>query len=289
MRKRIILLPAAFFIMLLAVSVSASPIVYSGIVKVDTVEAEPGDYITVNVNLLNNDIDISGLTIPLKYHSSHLSVDTVLFEGTLKPENTGGVYYVDEENRILKISYLPSIQSGSSVIPSFSDSDGLLATIRFLIDTDITNSFIPIDSMNIDSVITICDPPVHYWQRLEFSDATGQYYYLPDYIPGGIIVSGSTGVEDIASGLPSEFSLSQNYPNPFNPSTVIEFALPKAGHVELTIFNVLGQTVTTLLDRQMAAGNHQIEFDASNMPSGIYFYRLNHSEGSTTKKMILVK
>lgn len=289
MRKRIILLPAAFFILCLVVSVSASPIVYSGIVQVDTVEAEPGDHFTVDVNLLNNDIDISGLTIPLKYYSSYLTIDSVSFQGTLIPDKTSGVSFVDEEKRTVRISYIPSIQSGSSVIPSFSDPNGLLARIYFSIDINTTNSFIPIDSMNIDSLITLVDPPVHYWQRIEFSDATGQYYYLPDYIPGGIIVSGSTDVEDIASGLPSEFSLSQNYPNPFNPSTAIEFALPKAGHVELTVFNVLGQIVTTLLDRQMAAGSHKIEFDASNMPSGIYFYRLNHSEGSTTKKMILVK
>jgi hypothetical protein len=99
-----------------------------------------------------------------------------------------------------------------------------------------------------------------------------------------------TGVNDgDNSGLPQEFALAQNYPNPFNPITSIEFSLPQAGHVELKVFNVLGQTVSTLVDGFETAGVHRVEFDAGSLPSGIYFYRISHSEGAQTKKMVLVK
>jgi len=83
--------------------------------------------------------------------------------------------------------------------------------------------------------------------------------------------------------------LEQNYPNPFNPSTVIGFGLPTASQVNLQVFNILGQSVVTLVDRPMDAGWHEVEFDGGELPSGIYFYRLRHENGNLTRKMILVK
>jgi hypothetical protein len=75
--------------------------------------------------------------------------------------------------------------------------------------------------------------------------------------------------------MPVEYALSQNYPNPFNPTTMIEFSLAEVSTVSLKVYNILGQEVATLIDREvMDDGDQQIEFDATGLPSGVYFYRL---------------
>ncbi len=91
------------------------------------------------------------------------------------------------------------------------------------------------------------------------------------------------------SGTPSTMILAQNYPNPFNPSTSITFQLPEAGRARLAVFNLLGQKVVTLVDGDLQAGSHAVTFDASAMPSGVYFYKLTSSNGSATRKMTLSK
>ena len=91
-------------------------------------------------------------------------------------------------------------------------------------------------------------------------------------------------------GTPSVFKLEQNYPNPFNPSTTIKFALPTASNVTLTVYNMLGQKVSTLInDNKMNSGFHSISFDASNLASGMYIYRIEAASFSSIKKMLLIK
>jgi Concanavalin A-like lectin/glucanases superfamily/Secretion system C-terminal sorting domain/Fibronectin type III domain len=102
-----------------------------------------------------------------------------------------------------------------------------------------------------------------------------------------------TGIRDI-NVIPKEYGLYQNYPNPFNPSTTIGFALPTAARVTITIYNTLGQEVSRLLDRDMNAGVHSMSFNALNLASGIYFYRIvangvNGKNFISTKRMLLLK
>ena len=106
-------------------------------------------------------------------------------------------------------------------------------------------------------------------------------YVLTDYTP----------VDDV---LPTDFYLSQNYPNPFNPSTTIEYTLPTRGRVNLSIYNILGQQVTTLVDEEKSAGQYSVEWhgrtsDGRQAASGIYLYRLIIDDYSESKKMILLK
>ncbi len=97
--------------------------------------------------------------------------------------------------------------------------------------------------------------------------------------------------------VPENYSLSQNYPNPFNPSTEINFSIPNDGIVQLKIFNILGQEISTLVNRYEHAGTYQIKFNAANLPSGIYLYRLDVINNNTNsivnfsevKKMLLLK
>ncbi len=103
-----------------------------------------------------------------------------------------------------------------------------------------------------------------------------------------------TDYEPVVDNLPAEYYLFQNYPNPFNPVTTIEYSLPRRGRVELSVYNILGQKVTTLVDEEKSAGRHTVEWrgtgsDGRSLASGIYLYRLLIEGYTETRKMILIK
>jgi hypothetical protein len=89
--------------------------------------------------------------------------------------------------------------------------------------------------------------------------------------------------------VPSSYKLEQNYPNPFNPSTTIKFSIPKDGYVTIKLYDMLGKEITTLVSDPYRAGEYRVDFNASNLPSGTYFYRLEANGFTDTKKMILIK
>ncbi len=91
------------------------------------------------------------------------------------------------------------------------------------------------------------------------------------------------------ASLPKDFNLYQNYPNPFNPSTNIKFDIPNSGNVSLKIYDQRGTEVNSLFDGFRQAGSYDVSFNASDLPSGVYFYRLSAKENVITKKMVLVK
>jgi hypothetical protein len=101
--------------------------------------------------------------------------------------------------------------------------------------------------------------------------------------------TGNVGIKNIGTAIPEQFSLSQNYPNPFNQSTIINFRCPLAGNVKINVFDVTGKEVKELVNEKLQPGTYQINFDAAELPSGIYFYTLKSNEFSETKKMILIK
>ena len=91
------------------------------------------------------------------------------------------------------------------------------------------------------------------------------------------------------SGIPTEYVLMQNYPNPFNPSTSIRFGLPTESNVRLSVFNILGQEVALLVNQTMSLGFHKVNFDASQLTSGLYFYKVQAENFVQVKKMLLMK
>ena len=99
----------------------------------------------------------------------------------------------------------------------------------------------------------------------------------------------TTGITDYKNSIPDNFSLRQNYPNPFNPSTTIEFSIKENSNIKLSVYNLLGQKVTTLINQPMSAGVHSVQFNADNLSSGIYFYKLTAGENSKVMKMELLK
>lgn len=131
--------------------------------------------------------------------------------------------------------------------------------------------------------------------------ASVDFWTLPDSVSGSwhagtfvllddIVLDNSvTGVERDEFTSPSSFSLAQNYPNPFNPSTQIEFTVPVRTHVTLRIYNIMGQEVRTLIDRDLQAGRYKADFDGTGLPSGTYLYRIQAGKFSKTDKMTLLK
>jgi hypothetical protein len=109
------------------------------------------------------------------------------------------------------------------------------------------------------------------------------------YLDDVMIGSPNVGVTPTNSGLPDKFALQQNYPNPFNPTTNIKFDLPKATNVQLIIYNSMGQEVKSLVNGFKSAGSYSVDFNASELSSGTYFYKLITSDFVATKKMLLVK
>jgi hypothetical protein len=98
-----------------------------------------------------------------------------------------------------------------------------------------------------------------------------------------------TGINSNGSEIPESYSLSQNYPNPFNPSTNINFSIPKSTFVKLTVYNMLGEEVALLANGRFDAGSYRVDWDASTITSGVYFYTLSAADFVDTKKMVLVK
>jgi hypothetical protein len=109
----------------------------------------------------------------------------------------------------------------------------------------------------------------------------GSFYVNVTYDP--------TAIENLENGIPTSYILKQNYPNPFNPTTHIKFGIPQAGDVLVEVYNLLGQKIVTLFDGYKSAGYHVVDFDASNLPTGIYFYRIKADKFQNVKKMMLVK
>lgn len=106
----------------------------------------------------------------------------------------------------------------------------------------------------------------------------------------GLYLNGLTvDAEESSEAVPTSFALAQNHPNPFNPSTSISFTVPQSGIAKVTVFDLLGRQVATLLDAPVSAGQHQVQFNGSSIPSGVYFYRLEADGFTATRKMLLVK
>ena len=120
-----------------------------------------------------------------------------------------------------------------------------------------------------------------------FEKAAGDFEGESEYTNWSL--SGWDEGEGLASALPTEFGLSQNYPNPFNPETSIDFALPEAVKVNLSVYNLLGQRVATLYEGMTPAGYYTIRWEASNLSSGVYFYHLQAGDFNSIKKCILMK
>lgn len=129
-----------------------------------------------------------------------------------------------------------------------------------------------------------------YIAALQDSMTNATFVYTPGDSESAYITAENLPVSiESNSSIPGKFNLSNNYPNPFNPTTKISFTLPSASDVKLTVYNVLGQQVAELVNQRMTAGTYTVNFDASNLASGMYLYRIEAGSFTKNKKMMLIK
>ena len=145
---------------------------------------------------------------------------------------------------------------------------------------------VDVDTITITSFVTpeLQETKSHYWKVFSLTDE----YQGPSSEFSRFITGSLTSIT-VENNLPTEFALLQNYPNPFNPTTVIEFSITNTSQVSLEVFNIKGEKVNQLLNEELNAGKYQFKFDASQLSSGLYFYKIVSGKYSATKKMLLVK
>ncbi len=249
-------------------------------VWVDSIGAMAGEQVVVGIYGKNEE-DLSKIDLTFSYSSDNLIYNDVIFDQT-RSEAAQKVEEANQSKRNIHVG----ITFGEDT--PLTPGSGLLAIIIFDIDQSAQDELVLIDSTSY---------LVPAGQSLEFHQTTaaGGLTYAPYFTAGYVDIKSATDIDDDEEFvLPTEYLLAQNSPNPFNPSTRIQFELPKAGHIKLTVFNVLGQTVKTLTDEKLTAGKHSVIFDGidvngSKIASGIYFYRLEAGEFTQSKKMILLK
>lgn len=176
-------------------------------------------------------------------------------------------------NYAVKVSYL--LTSGDAEVSVAVNGNNVatetLSASADSVLSEITLSNIPFDQGNNEIVINAASGGVQI-DRIDF------------FVIGELTMVSNEDGERV-----NGFELSQNYPNPFNPSTNINFTLPVASDVQLTVFNLLGQKVATLISERRTAGNHSVRFDARSLSSGIYFYQLKAGDLTLQRKMTLIK
>jgi type IX secretion system substrate protein/carboxypeptidase family protein len=187
-------------------------------------------------------------------------------------------------------SYDPSMYTVATCMQTFQIDlwegyPGAPSTMTITVDPA-EGSILPDGSVDL-TVTVACTLEQPAGVFLAMMRISGDYYDMIE-VPIEITVIPVTNDVD-ESALPVEYALHQNYPNPFNPTTAIKFDLKAAQTVSLVVFNMLGQEVASLVDSRMTAGFHSVNFDASQLSSGVYFYRIETEAFTSMKKMVLVK
>ena len=174
-------------------------------------------------------------------------------------------------------SVLTSIASadGESTLP-FADADALLASLELEV------------GQSVEALwnVTVTDSEGTFPVASDYDFGTSSY----DTLYHNITLTRGVATSTESNGeLPASFALEQNYPNPFNPTTTVAFDVPQAANVRIEVYNILGQSVSTLLNETRAAGSYTLEFDASNLATGTYILRMESLDFVQTRRMMLIK
>jgi len=233
---------------------------------------------TVTVPLVvTNEDNLAAMDIPISF-SEGLTLKEVDFKNTRIEHFDLKASVIDNENHTLVLGLIAQISTPN--MPDLEAGTGVVANLVFEID-DPSITEVTLETVELKE-------PEHslmfVYHEYNESGVPLIYEAFPEFSRTTLSLSGAS-----ASHLPQNYALNQNYPNPFNPSTSISFDLPVASHVNLKIYNVLGQEVTDLVNEFMEAGSHSIPWDAARYSSGVYFYRISAENFTETKKMMLLK
>jgi len=245
-------------------------------------DAVIGDDNLIRVPLsVTNGNDLVGIDLAFKY-SAGVRIKEVTFENTRVAYWDLKATMLNPTNQTVVAMMVPQLSMTKK--PALAAGTGPIAELVFE-RTDPAVTEIKLEP-------TVMEDPHHsVFFVYANTDANGQY---TQWREDPEVVNGTVALVATGPSLPTEFGLDQNYPNPFNPTTKLSFALPTNAHVQLTVYNVLGQAVRTLVDEDMAAGTHEVTWNGRNsegtqVSSGIYFYRINAGNFSATKKMMMLK
>jgi len=253
--------------------------------------------------------DIRGSSIKIEGDGDSTNVDSpVLIEHcTFNASQLRAIWHRDLQNTVMKNLLITNLIQGNDQLDNVITFQGLGSTISY-VDTfnnvvpNHTSGFLaetPSSWSGAQQTGTVDDATIYNIDPM-YADAANADFTLDANSP--IRTMGSDGkalgdvrwagqvlaVEDL-NLVATTFSLEQNYPNPFNPTTSIQFAVPSAGKYSLKVFNLLGQEVANLIDQELSTGIFKANFDAGNLSSGIYLYRLSGNNVNITKKMMLLK
>jgi len=257
-------------ILVIAIALLVPSLVFAAANKceMNLVSAENGK-VVVSMEA-SNATALAGIDIPLRY-SEGVTLEKVTFDGTRVEYFDFKSAYINHDERTVLIGLLP--QFGPAEKSDLAAGEGTICQLHFTVDDESVSKITieAIETKNPNHVLT--------------------YIYRDGDVVRGVSpeFSGETVSLTKLGELPQAYALRQNYPNPFNPKCKVAFDMPNAGHAQLHVFNVLGQKVATLVDGHLEAGSHVVEFDGTNLSSGVYFYRLETNGFSKTHKMMLLK
>jgi hypothetical protein len=248
-------------------------------VSTGSVSINADNTITVPLNLTNSQDGLMAVDIPLKF-SEGVTLKEVNFDETRVNYFDLKLAKIDNDNNTVIIGLIS--QATAETKENLAAGEGVVANLVFEVqDPSVSNiSFEAIKTEYPHHELT------YIYTENDGSAGITQTRVNPDF--------GSAALSLTDESVPATFSLEQNYPNPFNPSTVIAFGIPTNSHVRLTVFNLLGQEVQTLVDGNMSAGTHEVTWDGTNssgssVASGVYFYRVEAGQNVETRKMMLLK
>jgi hypothetical protein len=216
---------------------------------------------------------------------SHSSVRSSIFSNNISDVTCGGIAF----NAPVSISYCDIFNNQPANFIG-SIPTGLGELIGENMNGDSCDAF-----QNILMDPLFCDTAIGKYELAETSPCLGAGESGSDIGALGIgCIAVDVDEDDHEGVLPSSFKLSQNYPNPFNPATTVEYDLPRRSHVTIEVYNVLGQKVQTLVDKEESVGSYSVTWDGKSesgrsVSTGVYFYRFQAGDHIETKKMLLLK
>ncbi len=239
-----------------------------------------------------NDSTVLGATVGFSWDNPNLHLDSARLSALTSSRFDGGTFLyridnVDSSNAARQFIFGGFAITGGGVPPATQSR--LWATYYFTL-----SDWTAADSIVIDS--TLVSPASYLFFVVPDSTAPpgGQQSFVPLW-KGKLVVGDRIRMPPLGPPqVPEDYFLGQNYPNPFNPRTQISYELPTGSHVTLTVYNILGQKVTTPVDKEMPAGRYVVDWDGASdggrqVSSGVYLYKLEAGDFIKTRKMILLK
>jgi hypothetical protein len=261
---------------------------------------------TLNIHLVDNFVPAIGDTFEIMTYSSY-NGNFDIINGLVT--GSGVSFTIEINSTAIKLTTIATPNSPPSIFSLLAPADSTILsnadTVNFVwsesIDMDGDPLFYSLNlcGPSLDTLITnIVDTTFEFISQGIVLDDTTYYWTIsvtdsidtvacPDTF--SFTTPAPTSIDDKLYEIPLTFSLKQNYPNPFNPATTIQFDLPKTSWVSLKIYNILGEEVATLISDNMAAGTYKYRWNAAELASGLYIYRLEAGEYIKTKRMILMK